>query len=925
MISNCKNQTGQSFHMKTITRLIAILATGFLVGCQAFPTSHVETVPTEDYSDLTQTKEATPGQVYRMGETGICGTVEADHIKVTHIIPGSVADGKIQAGDLIHGMQHRGMGGWGGIPNLVRIRLFRIGRDWGWHFYVTVERPSLRGGKGNTVTYDLLMPPDPDNLCHYGPTGFFAKRYSDHLVVDSVDKGSPAEGKLQKGDIIVAVEGRPISIDAYNQFTEAIDKAESETGKGKLTLTVRRPVVADEAGKEADNGQDKIDKAPDKANDKVASLKPDTRHLAPIPVTLQLKVLGTYAPTAPVNCAKTDALITQTADYLVESGNYGKLNWGLLGLLATGEEKYIKVVRDFLHAAEWAQPPEDLDELLGVTKSSTAWHWGYQALLLTEYYLLTGDEFVLPAITKFARGLAAGQDQAGLWGHRMRHPELGRAYGYGVMNQPSLPIFISLILAEKCGVKDKLVADAIKRTHGHYNKWIGEGALPYGNHNPKETEFTNNGTSGSLAIAFALLGNKRGANFYATMSAAASEEILTGHTGCDWNILWSGLGANVLGPEMAIAYMKKTHWLPTVTRTWTGRHVGIVGWGSDPKSGSLGATGGHLLNLCVGRRAIHLTGKGMDQSLWLTRAESEAVIEAGSIDTSSEKALLAQLGSPFPPVRLRAAQALAMRDAQVADQVMALLAKGTFNQRVGAIHAIQNLKIEGAADELLTIAKNEKDELWIRQLAVNTLGGMEEAKAYAPELLNVLVEDKPYDPYRELDLALGSALVKLYDPDPYATDLDKDLFYRGVAKLLDHKHASGRGAGMALIKNLPREDLPRMIDKMVYLIEDQDRAYTSYTGAGRQEALEILYRLGVKESMDYTVNTIKEPTGRGGPRTRARVGLLKTFGAEAEYLIPRIKEVLGAQADEIIQAIEASETPREMISLEEAKKSDGTQ
>lgn len=871
------------------------------------------------YEDLADraTKEFTPGQVYRMGQTGICGTVEKDHILVTHVIAGSVADGKIRKDDRIRGLQHRGMEGWGGIRGLVGIRLYRIGRDWDWHFYVTVERASLRGGKGNTVTYDLRMPPDPGNLCHYGPTGFFAKRYSDHLVVDVVEAGSPSDGKLQQGDVIVAVDGQPIGLDAYNQFTEAVDKAESKEGRGELKLTVRRGAAVspgslgsqavDGAGLSVESGE--VHAPASEATEREA-------------ITLELPVLGSYTETAPINCDKTDALITQTAEYLVRSRDYGKLNWGLLGLLATGEEKYIEVVREYLHAAEWAQPPEDMNDLVGTSvgrASYVSWYWGYQNLILTEYYLLTGDKFVLPAITRFSRGIASGQDQAGLWGHRMCHLELGRAFGYGVMNQPTLPLFISLILAEKCGVKDRLVLDAIKRTHGHYDKWIGQSALPYGNQIPKETEFTNNGTSGSLAIAFALLGNKEGASFYAAMSAAASEEILTGHTGCDWNILWSGLGANVLGPEMATSYRKHVHWLNTVTRTWTGRHVGMLGWGSAPKSGGLGTTGGHLLNLCIGRRVIHLTGKGMDKSLWLTTEASEAIIEAGSIDTSSEQALLAQLSSEYPPVRLRAAQALAMQDAEVSDEVMTLLAKGNTNQRIGAIHAIQNLRIEDAEDDLLAIVKNEKDELWLRQLAVRALGGMEEAKAYTPELLKVLVQNKPYDPYGELDLYLGSALVNLYEPDPYATDLDKEMFYTGVAKLLDHKHASARGAGMGLIKNLPKEDLPRMIDRMVYLIEDKDRTYTSYTGSGRQEALEILYRHGIKESMDYTVNTIKEPTGRGGPRHRARVRLLETFGGEAKYLIPRIKEVLGNSADPIVKQIEASTTEREMISLEKAK------
>ena len=875
--------------LMTIVGLVALLLTGgsALADSQAKPA----------YEDLTAMNPLLPGRVYRMGETGICGTVEEDHILVTHVIPGSVAAGKILKGDRVRGMQHRGMGGWGGIQNLVRVRLYRIGRDWDWHFYVTVERSSLRGGKGNTITYDLRMPPAPGNLCHYGPTGFFAKRHPDHLVVDVVEKGSPADGKLKKGDVIVAVDGKPITVDAYNQFTRAIDQAESKQGGGKLKLTVRRP-PAQKPGADSD--------------------APAAGVL--MPVTLELKVLGNYSATTPMGCAKTDALITQTADYLAKTREAGILQAGMLGLLATGEDKYIKVVRDYLHGAAWAQPPKDLNDLAGTTGGFVAWYWGSRELLLTEYYLRTGDKFVLPAIARYARGLASGQDQAGLWGHQMCYKELGRAYGYGVMNQPSITIFLALILAEKCGETSPLVRGAIKRTHGHYNKWIGHGTLPYGNHAPMEHLFTNNGMSGSLALAFALLGNKKGARFYATMSAAASEEILTGHSGPWWNILWSGLGANILGPEMTRAYDRKVHWLRTVTRTWNGRHVGLMGWGSEPKPGKLSDTGSHLLNLCAGRRAIYITGKGIDASLWVTAKKAEKIIESGTIDDSSVKSLLTLLGSPLPPVRLRAAQGLAMLDADVPAEVMDLLAKGTTDQRVGAIHAIENLKIAGAADELLAIATDEKDDLWVRQLAVKALGDMKEAKHNAPELLKVLVRDKPYDPYRELDIDLGAALVKLYEPDPYATDLDKDAFYRGVRKLLNHRHASGRGAGMALLKNIPMEDLPRIVDKMVHLIQDKDRTYTSYTGAGRQEALEILYRLGVRESMDYTVNTIKEPTGRAGPRIRARTGLLKTFGAEAKYLIPKLREVLGKQADPIIKQIEESKTARKMITLEEAKR-----
>jgi hypothetical protein len=213
-------------------------------------------------------------------------------------------------------------------------------------------------------------------------------------------------------------------------------------------------------------------------------------------IDLSLKVLGSYSKTAPFDCGKTDKLITQTADWLVgKSSLNATLHADLLGLLATGEEKYIQAVRLQVHA--WAKDFHDPKHVLA-NGGLVAWHWGYMNFVMTEYYLLTGDTYVLPAIEAYSVKLAAGQDSAGLWGHRMCYPELKRAYGYGVMNQPSLSIFLSLILAEKCGVKSPVVRDAVKRTHEHYRSHITRGVLPYGNHDSMIHLFTNNGTQFSI-------------------------------------------------------------------------------------------------------------------------------------------------------------------------------------------------------------------------------------------------------------------------------------------------------------------------------------------------------------------------------------------------------------------------------------------
>jgi hypothetical protein len=873
------------------------------------------------------------GKEYRIGVSGICGKVKDDHILVTRVISGSPADGKVREGDKIRALQYKGLGD---SPDAVRktigTQIFRLGRDWDWHLYTTVERPSLRRGQGNTLTYDVRMPRSPESQYHFGPMGFFGKILPECIEVDHIYQGSPSDGRLQTGDQIVAVAGKPVRGDLFALFTECVDLAESKEGGGRLDLAVMRCDVArNDAGagmRDGSKGGKAKARAPDGNNPPV----PDTLPRTPVTVTLQLKVLGSYSETAPINCPKTDALITRTAEGIVARKDYGRLGTSLIALLATGEKKYIDHVGEVLHAADWAKP----DIKLPLTGGSVSWHRAYRLITLCEYYLITEDKYVLPAIKTYAATIAMGQDAAGLWNHQSASPDAnfgqlhGRLYGYGAINQTSIALWIGLILAKECGVDDPEVRMAVDKTYKLYSYWIERGKLPYGNHDAGEDFFTNNGTSGSIAVGFGLIGDRKGASFFSRMSAASSEEVLTGHTGPWFNIMWSGIGVNVAGPEATIAYSRKLRWLRTVTRTRDDQFLHMEAWGCNPKDFGLGSSGSTLLNLAAGRRAIRITGKGMDKSLWLDKEAAARVVSSGIIDYSSRspEQLLELLGHELPPVRFRASQMLAIKDADVADEVMAMLAKGTREQRIGAVHAIGAMKID-AAGELMATVRNTKDDLWIRQLALRYLPAIKGAGKYTPEILAMLAGDKDYDVQGRFDEALGGALVKLTGSDPYSAGLDKDLFYKAVTKLMDHKRQEGRGHGISLLKNMPLEDLSLVADKMLYVIEDRDRTYVSYHGdAHRQAGLNILYGLNIEESLELTLNTINEKVGRGW-RGRNRLAFMKTWGREAERVIPKIKEVLGDKAEEYVTIIEKSKTSRDMISLKEslkagpATKSDG--
>ena len=322
----------------------------------------------------------------------------------------------------------------------------------------------------------------------------------------------------------------------------------------------------------------------------------------------------------------------------------------------------------------------------------------------------------------------------------------------------------------------------------------------------------------------------------------------------------------------------------------------------------------------VGRRAIHITGKDADQSLWLRGQAAREAVDAWRNRSLSPRALLKDLGSPLPPVRLHAAELLAVAGADVNTHVLKLLKTGAREERIGALHAIRSLKIESAVEDLMRVIRDEQDEVWLRVLATRALSVLDGGKAVSDELLRLITVDRPGDRFHEIDLALGQAVVTM-GVDPYEGALNNDVFYTAIMELLDHKHAHGRQAGMSLLRNIPMEEFPRVADKMMYVIKDEDRGtYTSYHyDAHRQTGLEIMYGLGIDESIDLTVNTIHEKVGRVGLRRHGRTKLMRQFGAEAKRIVPRIKEVLGKEADPIVGKIESSETARKMIRFEDAK------
>jgi hypothetical protein len=735
---------------------------------------------------------------------------------------------------------------------------------------------------------------------HLGPAGLYGVTSPKDIKITKVVEGSPADGKIKAGDVIVQAGGTTFKDQTRKQLAEAIDRAESKQGRGVLTLALQ-----------------------------------DGRK-----VDLQLKVLGSYSATAPFDCPKTDAIITETSEYLVKTKKFGRGGFyiGLLGLLATGEQKYIDVVKQTIHQAEWASPKISLSL---ETYGRTAWNWGYTNILLCEYYLLTGDDYVLPAIKAYSVAIASGRDAAGLWGHGMATYDLnrgqphGRLPGYAVMNQSSLPCFISLLLADKCGVKHPEIQAGILQTHGFYTDFIGRGTLPYGVHNPNAKSYNNNGMSGLAAVAFSLHGNKEGAAFFSQMSAAAHNIMETGHTGHYFNQLWTGLGANVAGPETTIAFFKETRWLHTLNRTWEGNFT-YDGCGYPNGTFSyrgLSDAGSHLLNYCLARRKLYITGRNADRSLWLKGQEVADTVALATLDVKdkSDKELLTLFGHPMPKVRVEAIWTLRPREHKLTDAIHKMIREGTNLERESAIgyfgYGCPKEVALPVKEDLASILRDPDEDLELRAAAADALCWLgEDAYAYFEDMLKIIVINKPKDPRGRIDETVGRSLNVLC-PNPYAAGLvkDKQLFYSAAHKLLNHRRASGRTTGAKLIANMPLDDFYRVAETVRHIIDDQDITYHSYHNLGpKTEAISILANLNIEGGIEAALETLEAKTGKFGFKIRMLMAVLPKYGANAKPVLPKLK-AMNIQGrfekpwNAMIQSIESAEGNPKMISFEDAK------
>lgn len=684
------------------------------------------------------------------------------------------------------------------------------------------------------------------------------------IAITKVDKGSPADGVLQPGDIIIGLSGKPFSSDPRPAFGKALTAAEAKSGN--LAVTRWRNGKAEE-------------------------------------IVIKLPVLGNYSTLAPYNSPKSSkilelgckALATRMQDpaYPKSQNTIGR-SLNALALLASGDPEYLPLVR---REAEWANSHS--------TDGFQTWWNAYVIMLLAEYKISTGDDSFTSGMNRLAIEAAKGQSNVGSWGHRYALPS-GNLSGYGMMNAPGVPLTISLIMARKAGLKDPAVDLAIDRSAKLLRFYIGKGAVPYGDHAPWTQTHEDNGKCGMAAVMFNMLGEKDGAEFFSRMSVAShGPERDTGHCGNFTNMLWAMPGVNLSGSTATGAWMSEFGaWYFDLTRSWDFRftHPGPPEPNGD-KYGGWDATGGYLLAYAMPLKKILLTGKEPNLAPQIDSDTAQSLILDGrgwsnndrnsAYDALNPDDLLAKLGSWSPTVRERASLAIARRKGEKPlAALVSMLDSPKLYARYGACETLILLKAASAPAVPKLTALLSHDDIWLRIKSAETLSHIGvPAMSTLPILLERLTQGPTKSDPRGMEQRFlcfsifGIMLKNSLD------GVDRNLLRKAIVAGLQNQDGRARGDIASIYQKLSFDELKPIFPAIQDAIVTPSPSGEMFADGIRIAGLELFVKHHVAEGMSVCVDYIGNQNKWGSEkRVLKLIELLLTYGSHAQAFIPQLEK-----------------------------------
>jgi fibronectin type 3 domain-containing protein len=719
---------------------------------------------------------------------------------------------------------------------------------------------------------------------------------SRQIKVTHVDAGSPSAGILQVDDVILGASGTaaaPVAFtsDSRKSLGLAIGEAEKTANAGALKLLIWRGGVTQT-------------------------------------VQVPLQVMGTYSATAPYNCPKSAAIISEACALLatrtINSG-YTEGNAVIgLALLAcvSPTDPYYATVQTKVQTYARQVASQNLDLTIPVN-GMVAWPWGYNNVFLSEYYLATGDAQVLPAIRELTATCATGQSLFGTYGHGMAWSKSdgssthGYVPPYGPVNQAGETVNLGIMLGKKAiaassGAIDPEIEPAIERGRRYFAYFAGKGAVPYG-HSPPEDLHDDNGKNGLASLLMALQDQadmSAEAKYFAKSCTAAYSLREMGHAGPYYAHLWQPLGANVGGPAAMAAYFQQIQWELDLVRRWDGTFAYHSATGATATATGLGTdsdTASFLLTYAAGLQRIFITGKNQSAANHISAGDVNEAIADGvhslrtDLDSQSNAGLIAFLGSWSAQKRAWAADELASRTV-TSGEITTLLAMAAntndpsaLNARKGACQALGRIKPASAAT-VLRDRLNDPD-YHVRYYAGEALRAMgSAASSVLNDMLAIVADPTPAnghavpiepvnwtDPYQIAQTHLSSAVFE-GQLGGSVSSVSTSLLYPAIT-------AMSQSLGNHTMSNTFRNALTAShVQALAQVITTTLLSdHTRCSGALASSCVSVLSKYNFDEGIPAAMTFLNQEYGRAWPiDPNTCQEALKKYGSAAAATLPAL-------------------------------------
>jgi hypothetical protein len=455
--------------------------------------------------------------------------------------------------------------------------------------------------------------------------------------------------------------------------------------------------------------------------------------------------------------------------------------------------------------------------------------------------------------------------------------------------------------------------------------------------------------------------NRKGTRFFSEMVLASSPGGREqGHTGHFWSHLWGGMGAARGGDRCLREFTREMNHIFTLERQHDGRFVFQNNVGEAPgrkdeafslkSRNGWDCTGARLLQLCIPRRILHVTGKETPKETHLTEKRIDTLLRAGRLGHGKEPRsqltlaeVLELLKDPLAPTRLLGASILAEREIDCVDTLMDMLDSEDRFTRYGAATALGFVGFgrKEAADRLIEMIETDEDtefRVYAVRALTNTdpvLGLYSVARPAIPVLLRIAAAPAGKDdPRNVLQHDISQALFvgepgkerRGLVPKYGFEGIDRSLLVPAIRAILTNENGAARSVASKMVYPLLNDEERDQLWRDIYRASRHIAPSGIMFAPGvRTDGLAYMSDHKVEEGMDLAAWYVRWQKPHGSDK-RAPLALeaITGYGAHAQALISYLESHVkdfgpgskkGKAVLAAIEEIKASTERPELVSI----------